>query len=633
MHHYFEAITNTAGQSLIGYFVRVIDPATQAVVTLASDNNGTPIQVVSGVANMAKTDEFGNVSLYVAPGTYNVEIYGPDATSFLFRVPNVAMNSSKGDPGDPGPAGPAGTINAFATLAALLTSDGSKKAAQLVPQAGETAPAGNFNYINGAWVRQAADGITIQVEQGVEQAVAQKVRRQSVNLEDYRQSTDGPGWYAPLRRALAATKRRIQLNDMYGIEQSVDFGVLRTQDGTLRRDFVVEGWGFETGLKFTKAVNASTSDVDRVFFRGGETVPVSNGYKQTVQMRNLSILGDGQGEVEAATGSIATRALTAGRLTTQSGNGFSGSNSYQIGFQWEMEAGSSLENMQLARFERGFKTKLGYGGRFYGVHARYNLIGFDLTAAVTSLEFGSCVIERNGFGAFLWISSDCSWVGKNVFQANYAGCDVNVFIGNQGHLFYGTYFEASPRCIVVNGGGADPAQFMNTGFDIRNCKALRVELLEYADNFNIEGNRMVTSSVTTPPTSPGEGPSFYASDTSVTNIRAGRNIDNNDPRQRFTNYLGPGAPSIAFTDAPYKLVRSQTAAASVPGGASDSFNVTIVGARAGNAVTVTHTGLPGGWDAVGHVVGDDTVRVDFRNFTGATAGGFTGTMIVAVARV
>lgn len=108
MHHYFEAITNTAGQSLIGYFVRVIDPATQSVITLASDNSGTPISVVSGVADMAKTDEFGNVSLYVTPGTYNVEIYGPDATSFLYRVPNVAMNSSKGDQGDPGPAGPQG---------------------------------------------------------------------------------------------------------------------------------------------------------------------------------------------------------------------------------------------------------------------------------------------------------------------------------------------------------------------------------------------------------------------------------------------------------------------------------------------------------------------------------------------
>lgn len=120
MHHYFEALTNTAGQSLIGYFARVIDPATQAVVTLASDNNGTPISVVSGVANMAKTDDFGNVSLYVEPGTYNLEIYGPDAKSFLFRVPNVAMNSSKGDQGDAGPPGPQGQ-----GLADVMLPDGS----------------------------------------------------------------------------------------------------------------------------------------------------------------------------------------------------------------------------------------------------------------------------------------------------------------------------------------------------------------------------------------------------------------------------------------------------------------------------------------------------------------------------
>lgn len=111
MHHYFEAITNTSGDSLVGYFGRVINRTNNNTVTLASDDNGTPIIVVSGVENMAKTDDFGNLDFYVEPGTYDLEIYAPNATSLIMRVPNVAMNSSKGDRGDPGPEGPQGEVS------------------------------------------------------------------------------------------------------------------------------------------------------------------------------------------------------------------------------------------------------------------------------------------------------------------------------------------------------------------------------------------------------------------------------------------------------------------------------------------------------------------------------------------
>jgi len=120
MHHFFEAITNTAGDSLIGYFGRVINRTTQNTVTLSSDENGTPIVVVSGVENMAKTDDYGNLSLYVEPGTYHLDIYAPNTTTFLFRVSDVAMNSTKGDTGAPGAQGEVGESDAtFTTLAAL----------------------------------------------------------------------------------------------------------------------------------------------------------------------------------------------------------------------------------------------------------------------------------------------------------------------------------------------------------------------------------------------------------------------------------------------------------------------------------------------------------------------------------
>lgn len=122
MHHFFEAITNTAGDSLIGYFARVIDRTTQNTVTLSSDDNGTPIVTVSGVENMAKSDAYGNLSLYVVPGTYHLDIYAPNTTSFLYRVSDVAMNSTKGDPGPQGDQGLAGE-----GLAEVMAPDGAGK--------------------------------------------------------------------------------------------------------------------------------------------------------------------------------------------------------------------------------------------------------------------------------------------------------------------------------------------------------------------------------------------------------------------------------------------------------------------------------------------------------------------------
>lgn len=183
MHHFFEAITNTSGESLIGYFGRVVNPTTQMVVTIASDDAGTPISVVSGVNNAAKTDPFGNIDFYVAPGTYHLDIYAPDATTLLYRVQNVAMNSSKGDKGDTGDPGATGlAANTFPSVAALKAADVSQfKSANLVGAAG--VPDGPFTWVlgnftgkaddqsiikadstpltQGAWVRQGGEGIRL----------------------------------------------------------------------------------------------------------------------------------------------------------------------------------------------------------------------------------------------------------------------------------------------------------------------------------------------------------------------------------------------------------------------------------------------------------------------------------------
>lgn len=154
MHHFFEAITNTAGDSLIGYFGRVINRTTQNTVTLSSDENGTPIVVTSGVENMAKTDDYGNLGLYVEPGTYHLDIYAPNTTTFLFRVPDVAMNSSKGDKGDAGDTGDVGASDAtFSTLAALKAINPS-----VYPSPRLAASSGSDGgYVNGPFTYQTGN--------------------------------------------------------------------------------------------------------------------------------------------------------------------------------------------------------------------------------------------------------------------------------------------------------------------------------------------------------------------------------------------------------------------------------------------------------------------------------------------
>lgn len=153
MFHYFEAITNTKGDSLVGYFARVTDPATGNVVTIAADNGGTPIETVSGIANMAKTDSAGNLSFYIAAGTYNLNVYGPDAATFIYQVANVGMSQ-----GTDGAAAAIVSVTAN-TLApgspATATNIGTSLAAQFV--LGIPAGTPGTNGTNGT---NGADGTT-----------------------------------------------------------------------------------------------------------------------------------------------------------------------------------------------------------------------------------------------------------------------------------------------------------------------------------------------------------------------------------------------------------------------------------------------------------------------------------------
>lgn len=184
MHHFFDTITNTSGDSLVGRYARVIDPATLETVTLSSDNNGTPIITVSGVADMAVTDDYGNLSFYVEPGTYHLDIYEQDTTTFVFRVSNVAMNSTKGDKGDAGDTGPAGTSDNTYTpdnggLAAFKASDITRATASLVgvPNIAD----GRFNWTPGDFTGQA-DDVSIVKADSTALTVGAWVRQQAEGI-------------------------------------------------------------------------------------------------------------------------------------------------------------------------------------------------------------------------------------------------------------------------------------------------------------------------------------------------------------------------------------------------------------------------------------------------------------------
>src|SRR4051794_8092353 len=91
MHHYFNSVTNTKGDALIGYFVRCVDSTTGLSATLYADVSLTPILSVSGVANAAQVDSDGNASFYIPLGTYHLDIYATDSTTFVRRVQSLPM--------------------------------------------------------------------------------------------------------------------------------------------------------------------------------------------------------------------------------------------------------------------------------------------------------------------------------------------------------------------------------------------------------------------------------------------------------------------------------------------------------------------------------------------------------------
>jgi hypothetical protein len=121
MFHFFEAITNKKGDALPGYFVTVTDSIGDSV-DIYADNSATPISSVSGIANAAKVDDNGNASFYVAPGTYNLNIFAEDASTLYLSVSDIPMEN--GPQGIQGIQGPAGDVAKAASRTALAAITG-----------------------------------------------------------------------------------------------------------------------------------------------------------------------------------------------------------------------------------------------------------------------------------------------------------------------------------------------------------------------------------------------------------------------------------------------------------------------------------------------------------------------------
>lgn len=155
MYHYVNNLVNPAnGNALPGYLVYALDDASQ-IVPIYSDENGTPIQNVSGYENAAISDDDGNFNFYIADGTYGVQFRSVDG-AVLKTILNIPMLS--------------GSANFFDNLAGLKAAnidlaqvvyDNAPFIWQMGDFTGEddeinVVASNNVPLTSGAWVRQNA---------------------------------------------------------------------------------------------------------------------------------------------------------------------------------------------------------------------------------------------------------------------------------------------------------------------------------------------------------------------------------------------------------------------------------------------------------------------------------------------
>jgi hypothetical protein len=141
MIHYKQPITNTKGDALIGYYVKLADTSDNSTITLYADASLTPIVSVSGIDDTALVDSDGMADFWVPSGTYHMDIYATDATSLIRRETDMQFGVPDGDYGDVSVLSDAWTVESVAgttpsTVGAAVLGAASQAAARTAIGAG-----------------------------------------------------------------------------------------------------------------------------------------------------------------------------------------------------------------------------------------------------------------------------------------------------------------------------------------------------------------------------------------------------------------------------------------------------------------------------------------------------------------
>lgn len=91
-HHYDVVVNSDTGVPVGGARVQAFKVADDTLATIYADESGTPIAVISGVANTAVSDIDGNYDFYIEDGFYNLRYFV--GSSNVFTIRNVEMSNS-----------------------------------------------------------------------------------------------------------------------------------------------------------------------------------------------------------------------------------------------------------------------------------------------------------------------------------------------------------------------------------------------------------------------------------------------------------------------------------------------------------------------------------------------------------
>lgn len=110
MFHVIDTLTNKSGDALAGWYAEVVVVDTTTVVPIFADEASTPIESVSGVANRAKSNSYGEIDFYVPFGDYSLRFY--NASGEYQRTQRaISMSGAPGDKGDKGDKGDPSSVD------------------------------------------------------------------------------------------------------------------------------------------------------------------------------------------------------------------------------------------------------------------------------------------------------------------------------------------------------------------------------------------------------------------------------------------------------------------------------------------------------------------------------------------